>query len=34
VGGYTGPATLILIRDNPSGLPEHDDSLPIPIVIR
>ncbi len=33
-GTYTGPATLILHRDNASGLPEHDKSLEIPIVIR
>lgn len=28
--GKTG--TLVFRKDNPSGLPEHDDSLPIPIV--
>jgi hypothetical protein len=33
-GNYTGPATLILMKDNPSGLPENDDSLEIPIVIK
>lgn len=33
VGGYSGPATLILRKDNPSGLPEHDASVSIPIVI-
>ena len=31
---YKGPATLILMRDNPSGLPENDDSTEIPIVIQ
>ncbi len=31
---YKGPATLILMRDNPSGLPENDDALEIPIVIQ
>ncbi len=31
---YTGPATLILLRDNPSGLPENDDAVEIPIVIQ
>jgi uncharacterized iron-regulated membrane protein len=31
---YSGPATLILMRDNPSGLPENDDSLEIPISIQ
>ena len=33
-GPYTGPATLILLRDNPSGLPENDDSFEVPIVIK
>jgi len=33
-GTYTGPATLVLMRDNPSGLPENDDALEIPIVIK
>ncbi len=32
--GYHGPATLILLKDNPSGLPEHDDSVSFDIVIR
>ena len=31
---YAGDATLILLRDNPSGLPENDDSLEIAIVIQ
>ena len=31
---YSGPATLILMRDNPSGLPENEDSLEVPIVIQ
>ena len=30
---YHGPATLILMKDNPSGLPENDDSVEVPIVI-
>lgn len=30
---YHGSATLILMKDNPSGLPENDDSVEIPIVI-
>ena len=34
VGTYTGPATLVLLRDNPSGLPENDDSVSIPILIQ
>ena len=34
VTGYTGPVTLILMRDNPSGLPENDDSLSVPITIQ
>lgn len=33
ITNYTGPATLILHKDNPSGLPEHDDSISIPIVV-
>ena len=31
---YSGPATLVLLRDNPSGLPENDDSVSIPITIQ
>ncbi len=31
---YHGPATLILMKDNPSGLPENDDSTSITIVIQ
>jgi hypothetical protein len=34
IDSYTGPATLVLIKDNPSGLPEYDDSVSIPIVIQ
>jgi len=30
---YTGDATLVLQKDNPSGLPENDDELRIPLVI-
>lgn len=30
---YIGPATLILRRDNPSGLPENDASISFPIVV-
>jgi len=30
---YIGPATLILQKDNPSGLPENDATLSFPIVI-
>lgn len=33
-GSYKGPATLILLKDNPSGLPEHDDAVEIPIVVQ
>ena len=32
-GNYSGPATLILKKDNPSGLPEHEDSVSFPINI-
>lgn len=31
---YKGTARLILMRDNPSGMPENDDSVEIPIMIR
>ncbi|RJR12612.1 hypothetical protein C4585_03295 [Candidatus Parcubacteria bacterium] len=34
VQNYSGPATLVLHKDNPSGLPEHDDSVSLPIVIQ
>ncbi len=34
VTGYSGPAILVLLKDNPSGLPENDDSVSIPIVIQ
>lgn len=34
VTSYKGPATLVLMRDNPSGMPENDDSVEIPIVIQ
>ena len=30
---YTGPATLVLKKDNPSGMPERDASVSIPITI-
>jgi hypothetical protein len=30
---YIGPATLVLHKDNPSGLPENDASISYPIVI-
>ena len=32
--GYSGPATLILMKDNPSGLPENEDSVEVSIVIQ
>ena len=31
---YSKKGTLILRKDNPSGLPEHDDALEIPVVIK
>ncbi len=34
VTGYTGPATIVLLRDNPSGMPENDDSISVPIVVQ
>ncbi len=33
VSSYVGPATLVLMRDNASGLPENDGSVSIPITI-
>jgi hypothetical protein len=30
---YIGPATMILSKDNPSGLPEHDAHISFPITI-
>lgn len=33
-GTYSGPATLVLLKDNPSGMPENDDSVSFPITIR
>lgn len=34
VRNFSGPATLVLLKDNPSGLPENDDSVSIPIVVQ
>lgn len=34
VGAYTGPATVHLLRDNPSGMPENDDSASFQVVIQ
>lgn len=33
-GQYSDRGTLILKKDNPSGLPEHDDALEIPIHLK
>jgi len=33
-GNYSNKGTLILQKDNPSGLSEHDDALEIPIVFK
>ena len=33
IENYSGPATLVLIKDNPSGLPEHDDSVSFQITV-
>ncbi len=30
---YTGPATIVLEKDNPSGIPEKDASISFPITI-
>jgi len=34
VSGYKGKATLVLRNDNPSGLPENEASVSIPITIQ
>ncbi len=34
VGAYTGPATVHLLRDNPSGMPENDDSASFQVMIQ
>ncbi|MDB5237894.1 MAG: hypothetical protein JWM46_164 [Candidatus Kaiserbacteria bacterium] len=34
VSGYSGPATLVLKKDNPSGLPQNDGSMTVPITIQ
>ncbi len=34
VTGYSGPATMVLLRDNPSGMPENDDSISVSITIQ
>jgi hypothetical protein len=34
INGYHGQATIVLMRDNPSGLPENDDALEVPITIQ
>ncbi len=31
---YSGPATLIVLKDNPSGNPENSDEVTVPIVIK
>ncbi|NBV76793.1 hypothetical protein EBR66_01370 [bacterium] len=31
---YQGPAMLILMKDNPSGLPENEDSVSMPLIIQ
>lgn len=33
-GQYSKRGTLILKKDNPSGLPEHDDALEIPVHLK
>jgi hypothetical protein len=32
-GSYRGDALLVIMRDNASGLPEHDREIAIPVVI-
>ena len=31
---FHGPASLILLKDNESGLPENDDSVTVPITVQ
>lgn len=33
-GNYANRGALILKKDNPSGLPEHDDALEIPVTLQ
>ncbi len=33
VENYSGPAELVFLKDNPSGLPENSDSVSIPIEV-
>lgn len=33
-GTYSNKGTLILKKDNPSGLPEHDSSIEIPVLLK
>lgn len=33
VENFSGPAMLVLLKDNPSGLPENADAVEFPIVI-
>lgn len=33
-GAYSNRGTLILKKDNPSGLSEHDDALEIPVLLK
>ena len=34
VQNYSGPATLVLLKDNPSGLPENEDAVEFSITIQ
>lgn len=34
VENYSGPVRLVLLKDNPSGLPEFDDSVEFDIVVQ
>ncbi len=34
VGAFSNRGALILKKDNPSGLPEHDDALEVPILFK
>ena len=34
IADYSGPADLVFIKDNPSGLPENDDAVWFPIIVQ
>jgi len=34
IENYSGPATLVFLKDNPSGLPENDDSVSFSVTVQ